>query len=190
MFIYHSTFNLSLPPPCYRTVLPWMKLFLKKLYKSWLARRYVNAVKIQSIFLMYREKVKLFRLVGRKYVSTVPRLAAVKIQKVMRGIWDRRLIPPLFAAMLVQKVDIPSAICIQRVQRGRVGRKLAMHRKLQIVSANKIQKVAKRFLYRCENFQILFTFLIALDFISGSILTTTFINIHNSALHRHELVLS
>ena len=133
-----------------RAVLPKMKLFLKKCFLSWIAKRYASSVKIQSVIRMYSCKIKLYKRAGEFYIlGDMPDKAAIKIQKVMRGRWGRISLTPLIEAMLFEKVDIPCAICIQRIVRGKAGKLLVIKKRAERKAAIVIQKLIRRFLYRC-----------------------------------------
>jgi len=132
-----------------RKVLPKIKLFLKKCFESWIAKRRVSAIKIQSIVAMYSCKVRRLKMEGeRQFFPTAPQ-AAVKIQKIMRGRWGRESLAPKLEMMLRRKVDVPSATCIQRTIRGKIARKIALQKRKERTAANMIQRRAQYFLYRC-----------------------------------------
>lgn len=132
-----------------RKVLPKIKLFLKRCFESWIAKRKVSATKIQSVIAMYCAKLRRLQMEGERHFLPLPHMAAVKIQKIMRGRWGRESLAPRLEEMLKRKVDIPSATCIQRIMRAKIGRRIALRKRIERDAANVIQRRVQYFLYRC-----------------------------------------
>ncbi len=132
-----------------RRVLPKMKRFLRNCYLSWLVRHKAAAIIIQRCMRKYVFKERLFYLYGWKYLGWRPDQAATEIQRHIRGVWARRLIPPMLEAKLVKLVDHPAANCIQRIFRGTKGRIIATEKRRKLKACLIIQRLIRRFLIRC-----------------------------------------
>ena len=69
-----------------RVILPKMKRFLKAWYESWILKRKVSSMKIQSMIMMYSGKVRKVRRAGNMYYMFSSFHDAVTfIQKLYRG---------------------------------------------------------------------------------------------------------
>ena len=82
LFISHCILSLCRAAlyALYCIILHFQPVFTNYMY--FVVGRYGSAVKIQSIFLMYKCKVELARRLGHRYLRTAPPPAAIKIQKV------------------------------------------------------------------------------------------------------------
>ena len=102
-------------------------------------------------FFVFHSSFPFCVLSGEKYLMHPEKfhIAATYIQKFFRGYRGRISLAPLIESMLIEKVDRPSARCIQRIQRGRIAKRVAAQKRLERDMAIKIQERVKYFLYRC-----------------------------------------
>lgn len=131
-----------------RIVLPWIKLFLKKCYDSWMRKHQHQSTVIQSIARMYICRNRYFKRLGEIYIrDTLIPNAAVQIQRVIRGNWGRARHARLLLDSLFEKIDKPCCLRIQRVYRGCLGRKEAKHKRKQGKAVLLIQRNARIYVH-------------------------------------------
>lgn len=108
-----------------RVVLPIIKDFIKRCYESWMSKRILSARKITNLIRMYLAKCITYKRHGQRvfFQLAFPK-AATKIQAQIRRYlmvkWYQTIYIP---ECLHTLVDIPAAIRIQRIARGRLAKK-------------------------------------------------------------------
>jgi stress-induced morphogen len=128
-----------------QVITPILKRFVKKCTNTWL-RRFGHAAKIiQSCIRMYLAKIEYYRRVGKRFVQQNLIPAIVRIQAAYRGLRGRRRTAIVLEQTLVRLIDIPAAILMQRVVRGKLGRLIYAHKKLERWAATIIQKSFLRY---------------------------------------------
>jgi len=80
--------------------------------------------------------------------------AAIQIQKVMRRVLAAKRYKLRYDAYLFQHIDVPAAVRIQRILRGRKGRKVAARKKLELERCIRIQLFVKKFVRRVWALQV------------------------------------
>jgi stress-induced morphogen len=109
-----------------RVIVPRLKQFALKCVRRWLKKRNRLVVRIQAMIRMHLARARYFHMIGQLFYNHVITLAAVTIQRVVRGICVRRLFADMCEKEMIARVDIPSATRIQRIYRGYLGRQLAV----------------------------------------------------------------
>jgi hypothetical protein len=77
-----------------------------------------------------------------------PHLQAIKIQRIIRGNWGRARFQTFIEGTLVQRVDIPNSIKIQKRWRGFAGRRIAEVRRYMLRCQLLLQRVCRAFVHR------------------------------------------
>lgn len=144
-----------------RYALPKIKRFLRNCYLSWMARHFKMAQTIQAMIRMHICRNRYYRMLGERFIIYgVVDNAAMQIQRIVRGCAGRKKHASMFEAVLVARIDNPSATRIQRCFRGRLGRLKAKRCRKERRCAQIIQRCGRKYLARqwalhCEYLQLL-----------------------------------
>lgn len=138
-----------------RVVLPKIKRFIRNCFLSWLRRRDVYAVKIQSIVRGYLGRARYFRKLGdRHYFAVVFPTAALLIQKVIRGFLGRCKMKVHMEKVLHAQIVIPAAIRLQRIYRGRLAKLELARLRVRAAAVATLQKHIRSFVHRVWAHQV------------------------------------
>ncbi len=138
-----------------RRVLPKIKFFIRNCFLSWIAKRNHSATKIQSVVRVYLSRIVYFQRLGERYfVRGLFERAAVKMQQLVRGFLGRRRFWRLMVICLVQKVDHPAALRLQRIYRGRLAKLLLVKKRHAMRCRIKLQLFARAYVRRIWDGQL------------------------------------
>jgi hypothetical protein len=124
---------------------PILKRFVKKCVARWQKKFGDAATRIQTVLRMHLAKVKYYKRLGQRFIDIDVYWAVVRIQAGIRGFFGRARVTEMIENTLRIEVDIPSAINIQRIVRGIIGRAIYAQKKLENLSAIVVQKFFMRF---------------------------------------------
>lgn len=132
-----------------RIVLPKIKRFIRNCFLSWLRRRDVYAIKIQSIVRGFVGRARCFKKLGeRHFFRVVFPKAALLIQKVIRGFMGRCAMKVHLEKVLHAHIVIPAAIRLQRIYRGRLGKLELARLRVRAAAVATLQKHIRIFVHR------------------------------------------
>jgi stress-induced morphogen len=134
-----------------RRILPKIKRFIRNCFLSWIYRRSFSVIKIQRLVKRQLAKIAFYRYYGASYFLSTGGLfetSVILIQRHIRGYLGRKYHAVYLNNYLIRYIDIPAAIRIQRIYRGRLAKKLLVYlrykRKMQI----RLQRFIKRYVHR------------------------------------------
>jgi hypothetical protein len=142
-----------------RWILPKIKRFLRNCFLQNIAKFYDKAINIQKIIRMFLAKNryrkflsqrKLFPLDWRQFYHDKVTL----IQKILRGNRGRKRFFTFIEACLIQRVDIPNSIKIQKRYRGVLGRRRAAIKKYESECLALLQRVCRAFVRKIWDAQM------------------------------------
>jgi stress-induced morphogen len=132
-----------------RIILPKIKRFIRNCFLSWLRRRAVYAVRIQSMVRGFVGRCRYYKRLGELYYfqQVFPR-AALKVQKVIRGFLGRCRMKRHLEAVLHRHIVVPAAIRLQRIYRGRLAKLELARLRVRAAAVDTLQKHIRAFVHR------------------------------------------
>ena len=138
-----------------RFVLPKIKRFLRNCFLQNIEKFFQKATQVQKTLRMWLVKNRMCKLKAAKKLEGKYdvwkehyHVQAIKIQRIIRGNWGRARFKTFIEGTLVQRVDIPNSIKIQRRWRGYAGRRIAEKRRYELRCQLLLQRVCRAFVHR------------------------------------------
>jgi stress-induced morphogen len=134
-----------------RRILPKIKRFIRNCFLSWIYRRSFSVIKIQRLVRRQLAKIGFYRYYGTSYFLAIGGLfhiSVILIQRHIRGYLGRKFYAVYLNNYLKRYIDIPAAIRIQRIYRGRLAKKLLIFLRYQRKLQLRLQHFIKRFIHR------------------------------------------
>jgi hypothetical protein len=122
-----------------KIISPILKKFVKKCIFLWFEKYFKACQKIQSVIRMYLGKIKYYQKYGQHFLKYCSKII-IKIQSFYRGYKIRLKILQKIEKYLIEKIDEPAVVTIQRIYRGKIGKKIFQQKKLENISSIIIQK--------------------------------------------------
>jgi hypothetical protein len=127
-----------------KVIAPILRRFVRKCINRWFKKYLTASRKIQSVIRMYLGKIHYYQLIGQKFLKEQCGVAVLKVQKLYRGYVTRQKMKIFLENYLIKMIDEPAVLSIQRIWRGKNGRKLFQQKKLENKSAIILQKYILR----------------------------------------------
>ena len=140
-----------------RWVLPKIKRFIRNCFLSWIYTRNHYAVKIQAVVRGFNGRVIFYKRAGHRHYyaeSGVFPVAALLIQRIARGFLGRRRFHRHVELLLVERIDIPAAVRLQRIYRGRLAKVLLKQLKIEMKCCLLLQGYVRAAVRRRWNLQM------------------------------------
>ena len=138
-----------------RIILPKIKKFIKNCYLSWLFRRNIYAIKIQSIIRGFLGRCYYYKKYGvQYYYNIIFPTAVIKIQSIIRGFLSRCYIKIHINNILHINIVIPAIIRIQRIYRGRLAKLILKQLKIRAKAIYTLQIHIRAFIHRIWAHQV------------------------------------
>jgi hypothetical protein len=138
-----------------RVCLPKIKRFLRNCFLSWISKRDKVAIQIQKVYRTWKARTIYYNILGIKILMNDLFIeVAIKIQKIIRGFLGRLRFTRFMDQWIWKRIVIPAATRVQRIFRGKYGRKVAKQKKLELNSCLKIQKCIRRHVHRLWDHQL------------------------------------
>ena len=138
-----------------RFVLPKIKRFLRNCFLQNIDKFFQRAVRVQKVLRMWLVKNRMTKWKASKKLIGMPPIwrehhhtQIIKIQRIIRGNWGRARYKTFIEGVLVEKVDIPRSIKIQKRWRGTMGRKIAERKRYERRCQLLLQRVCRAFVRR------------------------------------------
>lgn len=138
-----------------RVCLPKIKRFVRNCFLSWISKRDTVAIQIQKVYRAWKARTIVYNKLGNKVlINDLFIEVAIKVQKIIRGYLGRLRFSRLMDQWIWKRIVIPAATRLQRMYRGRYGRKIAKQKRLELNSCLKIQKCIRRHVHRLWDNQL------------------------------------
>lgn len=138
-----------------RFVLPKIKRFLRNCFLQNIEKFFQKATQVQKTLRMWLVKNRMVKLKASKKLDGMYDVwkehhhsQIIKIQRIIRGNWGRARFQTFIEGTLVQRVDIPNSIKIQKRWRGFMGRQIAEKRRYELRCQLLLQRVCRAFVHR------------------------------------------
>ena len=124
-----------------RVIFPIMKRFISHCVRQSYRKYQKAATVIQSIARMYLGRVHYYKRCGESnFINRLYPYAILVLQRAARGYLAKKRVGALWNALLIEKIDKPATLLLQRIFRGKRGRTIAKKLRKRRAAANFLQR--------------------------------------------------
>ena len=128
-------------------VQPIARGWIARTYAAWLRENWRRAVVMQRVVRGFNHR-RRYEAVGTWELEACFDMYAVRIQNIVRGYFARCQFRVKIEALVFNKVLKPSVTVLQRIYRGRIGRRIGFQLRLERDAAAEIQRHCRGFIKR------------------------------------------